>query len=108
MIDLILSKETIKVIRMLAEEDELMEVESAINLPDVEECIKILEEALADSLYEPFIMISKRILQAITGLIDLSDIHLGTFNESQIEEQQSHHILPTPSPLNTLLEERKS
>ena len=86
MFDLILSKETIKVIRMLAEEDELMEVESAINLPDVEECIKILEEALADSLYEPFIMISKRILQAITGLIDLSDIHLGTFNESQVED----------------------
>ena len=47
---------------MLAEEDELMEVESAINLPDVEECIKILEEALADSLYEPFIMISKSCL----------------------------------------------
>jgi hypothetical protein len=86
MFDLILSKETIKVIRMLAEEDEMMEVESAINLPDVEECIKILEEALADSLYEPFIMISKRILQAITGLIDLSDIHLGTFNESQLDE----------------------
>jgi hypothetical protein len=86
MFDLILSKETIKVIRMLAEEDEMMEVESAINLPDVEECIKILEEALADSLYEPFIMISKRILQAITGLIDLSDIHLGTLNESQLDE----------------------
>jgi hypothetical protein len=86
MFDLILSKETIKVIRMLAEEDEMMEVESAINLPDVEECIKILEEALADSLYEPFIMISKRILQAITGLIDLSEIHLGTFNESQLDE----------------------
>ena len=86
MFDLILSKETIKVIRMLAEEDEIMEVESAINLPDVEECIKILEEALADSLYEPFIMISKRILQAITGLIDLSDIHLGTLNESQLDE----------------------
>ena len=86
MFDLILSKETIKVIRMLAEEDEMMEVESAINLPDVEECIKILEEALADSLYEPFIMISKRILQAITGLIDLSDIHLGTFNESPLDE----------------------
>lgn len=62
MIELILSKETIKVIRMLAEEDELLEIESAIKLPDVEECIKILEEALADSLYEPFIMISKRIL----------------------------------------------
>jgi hypothetical protein len=45
-----------------------------------------LEEALADSLYEPFIMISKRILQAITGLIDLSDIHLGTFNDSQVED----------------------
>ena len=86
MFDLILSKETIKVIRMLAEEDEIMEVESAINLPDVEECIKILEEALADSLYEPFIMISKRILQAITGLIDLSDIHLGTLHESQLDE----------------------
>jgi hypothetical protein len=86
MFDLILSKETIKVIRMLAEEDEMMEVESAINLPDVEECIKILEEALADSLYEPFIMISKRILQAITGLIDLSDIHLGTLNESQLDD----------------------
>lgn len=81
-IDLILSKETIKIMTKLAEEDEIMEVESAINLPDVEDCIKIIEEALADSLYEPFIMISKRILQAITGLIDISEIHLGTFNES--------------------------
>jgi hypothetical protein len=90
MIDLILSKETIKTIRKLAEEDQINEVESAINLPDVEECIKILEEALADSLYEPFIMISKRILQAITGLIDISDIHLGSFEESQADEQGSH------------------
>jgi hypothetical protein len=63
-----------------------MEVESAINLPDVEECIKIIEEALDDSLYEPFIMISKKILQAITGLIEISEIHLGSFNESVKED----------------------
>jgi hypothetical protein len=90
--------------RMLAEEDQINEVESAINLPDVEECIKILEEALADSLYEPFIMISKRILQAITGLIDISDIHLGSFEDSQNEEHHARQQLPSPPMQNTIEE----
>lgn len=81
MIDLVLSKNTVEIMRKLAEEDERLEQESAINLPEAEECLKIIESALHDNLYEPFIMISKRILQAITGLIDISEIQLGTLEE---------------------------
>ena len=81
MIDLVLSKNTVEIMRKLAEEDGRLELESAINLPEAEECLKIIENAFHDNLYEPFIMISKRILQAISGLIDISEIQLGTLEE---------------------------
>jgi hypothetical protein len=48
----------------------------------VEECLKILNEALSDRFYEPFILISKHILRAITGLIDISEIELGSINNN--------------------------
>ncbi len=58
-----------------------MDSESALNLPEVEECLNILQQALNDRFYEPFILISKKIIRAMTGLIEISEIELGSINE---------------------------
>jgi len=84
-INLILSKDTVSIIHSIAEEDQNNESESALNLPEVEECLNILREALSDRFYEPFVLISKRILRAISGLIDISEIELGSINNINIE-----------------------
>ncbi len=84
-INLILSKDTVSIIHSIAEEDQNNESESALNLPEVEECLNILREALSDRFYEPFVLISKRILRAISGLIDISEIELGSINNNNIE-----------------------
>ena len=82
-IDLILSKVTVKIIREIAEEDDHQESESALNLPEVEECLNILQQALNDRFYEPFVLISKKIIKALSGLIDISEIELGSVSEIQ-------------------------
>lgn len=80
-IDLILSKVTVSIIREIAEEEDHQESESALNLPEVEECLNILQHALNDRFYEPFVLISKKIIKAMSGLIDISEIELGSVNE---------------------------
>ena len=46
-----------------------------------EECLNILQHALNDRFYEPFVLISKKIIKAMSGLIDISEIELGSVNE---------------------------
>ncbi len=59
MIKLIFSKELYKSISILAQD---VERESVIYLPEEDEFMEIIEKALNERLYEPYILLEKRVI----------------------------------------------
>ena len=60
LLNLVISPKIITTMRVLAEEDQ--EIESAIHLPDRDEIITIIDHALENSIYEPYVLLQKRVL----------------------------------------------
>jgi hypothetical protein len=95
----------IQEIRALAD-NELQESDSFINLPNAQEIIDIIETALNQYVYEPYILLEKRIIHGITGCRvgdeseGLTEVKLGSVMGSQM--LASHKFLsvkPNPSEI---------
>lgn len=71
MLDLIQSQDLIKSMRSIADEEG--DSTQGVNLPDVEEIIDILGIALNEYVYEPYILLEKRIIHSILGIKDETD-----------------------------------
>lgn len=50
----------VKAVRHLAEDD--LDIESVVNLPDCDEILGIIEKAIFECVYEPYLLLEKRVL----------------------------------------------
>ncbi|TNV84474.1 hypothetical protein FGO68_gene465 [Halteria grandinella] len=105
MLDLISSQDMIKTIRSIADEDQGSD--QAVNLPDVEEIVDIIGTALNEYVYEPYILLEKRIIHSVLGIKDGTDTEMqmkgGSVMGSQFlysTHNKQHSLKPNQSEIS--------